>query len=70
DAFVHDRFTGQIERVSVDTWGSQGDGDCAGLFYPDLAQAPVQGRHLDYHWDGERVDLVRDATDGTVYRVV
>nr|WP_226561634.1 RES family NAD+ phosphorylase [Salipiger thiooxidans] len=48
----------------------RGDGECAGLFYPDLAQAPVQGRHLDYHWDGDTVDLVRDATDGTVYRVV
>ena len=42
----------------------------AGLFYPDLAQAPVQGRHLDYHWDGNTVDLVRDTTDGTVYRVL
>jgi hypothetical protein len=48
----------------------RGDGDCAGLFYPDLARAPVQGRHLDYHWNGDTVDLVRDATDGTVYRVV
>lgn len=45
-------------------------GDCVGLFYPDLARSPVQGRHLDYHWDGDRVDLVRDATDGTVYRVL
>lgn len=44
-------------------------GDCAALFYPDLAQEPVQGRHLDYHWDGARVDLVRDRTNGAVYRV-
>ena len=35
-----------------------------------LARTPVQGRHLDYHWDGEIVDLVRDTTDGTVYRVI
>ena len=48
----------------------RGAGDCAGLFYPDLARAPVEGHHLDYHWDGETVDLVRDAADGTVYRVV
>ena len=34
-------------------------GACAGLFYPDLASPPRQGRHLDYHWNGERVDLVR-----------
>lgn len=45
-------------------------GECVGLFYPDCASAPVQGRHLDYHWDGERVDLVRDAATAEVFRVV
>ena len=45
-------------------------GECAALFYPNCASDPVQGRHLDYHWDGQRVDLVRDATAGTVFRVV
>jgi hypothetical protein len=45
-------------------------GECVGLFYPDCASAPVQGRHLDYHWDGERVDLVRDPGTGEVFRVV
>ena len=45
-------------------------GECAALFYPDCASAPVQGRHLDYHWDGARVDLVRDAGTGAVFRVV
>lgn len=45
------------------------DGVCVGLFYPDLATPPVQGRHLDYHWDGVRVDLVRDAGTGGVFRV-
>lgn len=44
-------------------------GQCAGLFYPDLARNPVQGRHLDYHWDGTRVDLCRDAGSGEVFRV-
>jgi hypothetical protein len=34
-------------------------GECVGLFYPDCAQNAVQGRHLDYHWDGQRVDLYR-----------
>lgn len=48
----------------------RGDGDCVGLFYPDLARAPTPGRHLDYHWDGARVDLVRDAGSGEVFRVV
>jgi hypothetical protein len=44
-------------------------GQCAGLFYPDLVRNPVQGRHLDYHWDGVRVDLYRDAASGAVFRV-
>jgi hypothetical protein len=45
-------------------------GDCAGLFYPDLASHAVQGRHLDYHWNGQRVDFVRDLSAGDVFRVV
>ncbi|MEP3296834.1 MAG: RES family NAD+ phosphorylase [Pseudoruegeria sp.] len=48
----------------------RGEGECVGLFYPDLAQNPVQGRHLAYHWDGTRVDLIRDATTGDVFRIV
>ncbi|MEJ1159662.1 RES family NAD+ phosphorylase [Prosthecomicrobium sp. N25] len=45
-------------------------GDCAGLFFPDLAAGVRQARHLDYHWDGGRVDLVRDRGTGAVWRVV
>lgn len=45
-------------------------GQCVGLFYPDGAADPVQGRHLDYHWDGERVDLYRDLSANVVYRIV
>lgn len=47
----------------------RGQGDCVGLFYPDLARNPIQGRHLDYHWDGTRVDLFRDRTSGDVFRI-
>ncbi len=45
-------------------------GTCVGLFYPDCASEPIQGRHLDYHWDGARVDLVREDGTGQVFRVV
>ena len=45
-------------------------GECAGLFYPDLASNAIQGRHLDYHWDGARVDLYRDTGTGEVFRIV
>ncbi|KRA56172.1 hypothetical protein ASD79_17590 [Caulobacter sp. Root655] len=44
-------------------------GTCVGLFYPDLASNAVQGRHLDYHWDGARVDLIREPATGRVFRV-
>jgi hypothetical protein len=45
-------------------------GECVGLFYPDLASNALQGRHLDYHWDGERVDLYRNPGNGEVFRIV
>jgi RES domain-containing protein len=44
-------------------------GECAALFYPDRVTIPIQGRHFDYHWDGERVDLYRVAGTGEVYRI-
>jgi hypothetical protein len=47
----------------------QRGGECVALFYPDLASNPVQGRHLDYHWDGTRVDLYREPGSGAVYRI-
>lgn len=43
--------------------------DCVGLFWPDLASNPRQGRHLDYHWNGSEVDLVRDIGARRVFRV-
>ena len=68
----------QALGASLRTAGSDGivypsardpGGECAGLFYPDRAANVIQGVHLDYHWDGERVDLYRDAGSGDVYRV-
>lgn len=45
------------------------NGECVGLFYPDLATNPRQGRHLDYHWNGIRVDFYRETGPGSVYRI-
>lgn len=45
-------------------------GECVGILYPDLAENPLQGRHLDYHWDGARVDLYREPATGAVFRIV
>lgn len=44
-------------------------GECAGLFWPDIATNPRQGRHFDYHWDGAKVDLVREPANEEVWRV-
>lgn len=44
-------------------------GQCVGLFYPDLATNPAQGRHLDYHWNGSRVDFYRDAGSRQVFAI-
>jgi hypothetical protein len=45
-------------------------GECVGVFYPDCTANPIQGRHLDYHWNGTTVDLYRNASTGQVYRIV
>ena len=45
------------------------DGEAVALFWPDVAGVPVQGRHYAYHWDGARVDLVRDEGSGETFAV-
>ena len=62
---LHDKGVDGVVYPSVRYEG----GECSGLFYPDLVTNPRQGRHLDYHWNGERVDLYRNA-GGDVYRIV
>jgi hypothetical protein len=45
-------------------------GECVALFHPNIASNVIQGRHLDYHWNGERVDLVREVSTTTrIFRV-
>ena len=74
-----DYAAGQVLGARLRAGGSDGvvypsvrcdGGEGVGLFYPDCAANPAQGRHLDYHWDGARVDLYRDAGAGQVYRIV
>ena len=45
------------------------DGECVGLFFPDRAANVIQGRHLDYHWNGTRIVIYRDAGSGEVFRI-
>jgi hypothetical protein len=74
DSYAESQRFGQALRAAGSegvVYPSQRDsaGECVGLFYPDLAAEVTQARHLDYHWDGERVDLYRDAGNGQVFRV-
>lgn len=38
-------------------------GECFAAFWPDVMAVPVQGRHIAYHWNGERIDRIRDLGD-------
>ena len=44
------------------------DGRCIAAFWPDVVGIPIQERHLQYEWDGEKVrryfDYQRDAWIG------
>ena len=53
------------------TWSSvrAPAGRCIGIFWPDAIPVPVQGRHYSYHWDGQRVDFVRQHDTGQVLEV-
>lgn len=42
-------------------------GDCVGIFWPDLMAIPVQGDHFDFHWDGTRVDRVRNSGTSAIF---
>jgi hypothetical protein len=75
DDYSQSQMLGKALRAS----GSEGviypsarraTGECIGLFHPNSATHPVQARHLDYHWDGRRVDMYRDISAGQVYRIV
>ena len=46
------------------------DGEAVAAFWPDVVGLPMQGRHLAYHFDGARIDMVRDEGSGNVWRLV
>lgn len=53
------------------TWNSvrMPGGSCIGAFWPDVVTIPNQGRHYSYHWNGSRVDFVRQYDTGLVLAV-
>lgn len=42
-------------------------GECVAIFWPDLVEIPVQGDHFDFHWDGARVDKVRNCRTSAIF---
>lgn len=43
------------------------DGQCVAIFWPDLMPAPVQADHFDFHWDGDRVDKIRNCRTQAIF---
>lgn len=35
-------------------------GECVAIFWPNVVPVPVQADHYDFHWDGAKVDRVRN----------
>ena len=44
-------------------------GTCFVAFYPDVMAPPVQGRHISYHWNGSRIDMIKDLAHSAVYSI-
>ena len=45
------------------------DGLCIGIFWPNVIKIPDHGLHYSYHWNGTRVDFVRQYDTGLVLAV-
>ncbi|MEW6746961.1 MAG: hypothetical protein AB1486_29850 [Planctomycetota bacterium] len=58
DVFVHDRQTGQTTRVSLDSWGVEGDGDSSG------SSISADGRYVAF--ESWATNLVAGDTNGVV----
>lgn len=43
------------------------EGECAAIFWPDLIPIPVQADHFDFHWDGARVDKIRNCRTQAIF---
>ncbi|MDQ7070170.1 MAG: RES family NAD+ phosphorylase [Rhodobacterales bacterium] len=67
--FARDAKTAGHNGILYNSVRDEG-GTCFAAFYPDVMSVPVQGRHLSYHWNGARIDLVKDLGSGQVFEVV
>jgi len=45
-------------------------GECFVAFLPNVMGKPIQGRHITYHWNGNRINMIRDVSDDNkVYEI-
>lgn len=44
-------------------------GSCIAAFHPDVVGVPIQGRHITYHWNGARIDMFKDLSDGSAFAI-
>jgi hypothetical protein len=35
------------------------EGECLAIFWPDAVSIPTQGGHWQYHWDGKKIDYIK-----------
>ena len=50
----------------------QAGGLCIAALWPNVVSIPRQARHIRYHWDGSRIDMIREMTlngEGQTYRL-
>lgn len=68
-AFARDARSDNSDGVVYPSVRNAG-GTCFAAFYPDVMDVPVQGRHISYHWDGGRIDTIKDVSDNNkVYEI-
>jgi RES domain-containing protein len=68
-AFARAQRTSGADGVVYPSVRQKG-GECLAAFWPDVVAVPTQGRHLRYHWDGKRIDYIRELTlanDGRIF---
>ncbi len=60
-AFARTQRAGGVDGIVYPSVRQSG-GECFAAFWPDVMAVPTQGRHLRYHWNGTRVDMIRELT--------
>lgn len=44
-------------------------GMCFGTFYPDVMSIPTQAKHVRYHWDGDKINMIKHLDEGLIFEI-